>query len=91
MLQHINLISTARIEVKQKFCKNCSASVKTELQKIEDVNHIRLYPKESLITFNFKRANKLSEALNALSNIGFQEKEESILNIKCNTSICPCF
>ncbi|ULC59875.1 hypothetical protein MBM09_02580 [Flaviramulus sp. BrNp1-15] len=80
----------AKIEVQQSFCNNCSVCIKKELQGIDDVNNVRLYPKESLITFNFIKANKLSEALNVLSGIGYPEKGEQIFNAQFSKSVCKC-
>ncbi len=71
-----NKTTFARIEVQQRFCETCAFLIKKELQEIDDVKHIKLYPKDSLITFSFTSANKLSSALNTLSEIGYYEKGE---------------
>ncbi|SHG75553.1 hypothetical protein [Winogradskyella jejuensis] len=83
------MTSTARIEVQQSFCKNCSDCIKKELQVIEDVNNVRLYPKDSLITFNFFKADRLSAALNVLSRLGYPEKGERVDNSVFKT-LCRC-
>lgn len=83
------MIATARIEVQQHFCKNCSVFIKKELQMIEDVKNIRLYPKDSLITFSFLKADKLSAALNTLSRLGYPEKGERI-DEALSKSLCRC-
>lgn len=83
------MTSTARIEVQQGFCRNCSSCIKKELQVIENVKNVRLYPKDSLITFNFLNAEKLSAALNVLSNLGYPEKGDRISN-ECLSSLCRC-
>lgn len=80
----------ARVEVQQGFCDNCSVCIKKELQEIDEVNNVRLYPKESLITFNFMRANKLSAVLNMLSDIGYPEKGEKIFEEHFTKSVCSC-
>lgn len=80
----------ARIEVEQRFCKGCSVCIKNELQKIDEINNVRLYPKESLITFNFIKANKLSSALNILSEIGYSEKGEHLHKRQVNKQACNC-
>ncbi|WP_299120074.1 hypothetical protein [uncultured Winogradskyella sp.] len=79
----------ARIEVQQRFCNNCSAYIKNELQEIDEVNNVRLYPKESLITFNFTNAYKLSTALNILSEIGYYERGERVTSNKFRLA-CSC-
>jgi len=84
------MTATARIEVQQQFCNNCSVCIKKELQGIEEVENIRLYPKDSLITFNFAKANKLSMALNILSKMGYPEKGERIQENQFLKSICKC-
>ena len=84
------MASTARIEVQGRFCKGCSTSIKKKLQLVNDINNIRLYPKESLITFNFFKANKLSIALNVLSEMGYPEKGERIDITQCYKSQCLC-
>ena len=80
---------TARIEVQQRFCNKCSMRIKKELQKIDHINHIRLYPKESMVMFNFIKADKLSAVLNTLSEIGYPEKGERI-NLGKFSSVCHC-
>lgn len=82
--------SMARVEVQQGFCDNCSVCIKKELQEIDEVKNVRLYPKESLITFNFMRANKLSAVLNILSDIGYPEKGEAGFEKQFSKSVCSC-
>lgn len=81
-------MSIAKIEVQQSFCKNCSKCIKKELQIVKDLKNIRLYPKDSMITFNFMEANKLSEALNILSNLGYPEMGERTMTNQ--RSLCSC-
>lgn len=88
MNPEINRPNMARLEVQQRFCENCSSCIKKELQRIDTVNNIRLFPKDSLIVFNFKKAIDLSNVLNTLSDIGYPEKigganKESHLNTYC--------
>jgi len=83
-------MNIAKIQVENTFCFNCSAAIKNELQKIEQLDFIRLQPKHSLITFNFMNANNVSAALNKLADMGYSEKGEKINpQIKCKT-ICNC-
>lgn len=81
-------VEIARIEVQQRFCESCAFLIKKELQQVGELRNIRLYPKASLITFNFNSANKLSRVLNTLSEIGYSEKGER-LNDKCQI-FCSC-
>lgn len=83
-------LSLAKIEVEQHFCNTCSWCIKRELQRIDDIKNIRLYPKQSLITFNFFNAHKLSDALNVLSKIGYNEKGENSTNSQFLSTICSC-
>lgn len=84
------MLHTARIEVQNPFCHDCSVIIKNKLQEIEEINNIRLYPKDSLITFNFIKINKLSTALNILSDIGFHEKGDRIYKEQFSESVCDC-
>ncbi|NHF58323.1 hypothetical protein FK220_003150 [Flavobacteriaceae bacterium TP-CH-4] len=68
----------ARIQVQNNFCERCKSSIQTKLTKIRDVSNVRLYPKESLVVFNFFRANELSDVLNALTEMGYPEEGERI-------------
>ncbi|RZN84619.1 MAG: hypothetical protein EVB11_00790 [Winogradskyella sp.] len=83
------MTSTAKIEVQQSFCNSCSVCIKKELQVIENVKNVRLYPKESLIIFNFIKADKLSAVLNVLSRLGYPEKGERIEK-EFSKSLCRC-
>ena len=82
------MVYTARIEVQDSFCDGCSKGIKKELQRINEVKNIHLYPKDALITFNFMKANHLSMVLNLLSEIGYPEKGER--NPQKITSSRPC-
>ncbi|MFK7832048.1 MAG: hypothetical protein AB8B52_02115 [Winogradskyella sp.] len=80
----------AKIHVEQGFCKSCSVGIKMQLQEIEAISNVRLYPKESLVTFNFIKADKLSAALNVLSDIGYPEKGENICSEPFSNTVCSC-
>ncbi len=90
MLEERLATSMARIKVEHPFCNNCSVCIKKELQEIEAITNIRLYPKESLVTFNFIKADKLSTALNILSDIGYPEKGERLFKEQFSNSVCRC-
>ncbi|MBC2844397.1 cation transporter [Winogradskyella flava] len=84
------IISNARIEVQQSFCDFCSIDIKKALQEIEAIKNIRLYPKDSIVTFNFTSPHKLSTALNTLSAIGYCEKGEVVDNKNVDIRYCNC-
>lgn len=89
MLFEKNKGKIARIEVQKHFCETCSSIIRKQLQEIGDVKNIKLYPKDSLITFSFTNAYKLCTALNILSENGFYEKGERI-NEQRFQQICHC-
>lgn len=90
MLVKINQDSLARIPVQQIFCEDCSVCIKKGLQEIKGITNIRLYPKESLVCFNFMTANTLSQALNILSDIGYTEKGDKSFTELFSNSNCGC-
>jgi len=84
------MVYTARIEVQDSFCDVCSIGIKKELQEINDVKNIHLYPKESLITFNFMKVNNLSTVLNVLTEIGYPEIGERLQKRESTKIVCDC-
>lgn len=68
----------AKIEVQSSFCAKCAARIKMELLKIENITNVYLYPFDSLVVFNFIKANELSIALNTLTALGYPQKGERI-------------
>ncbi|WP_035086204.1 hypothetical protein [Aquimarina latercula] len=84
------MISIARIEVQEHFCEDCASLIRNKLSEVDQIKNVRLYPKEALITFCFRRANELSTVLNVLSNIGYHEKEEKIITKQCELNLCNC-
>ena len=81
---------TARIEVQNPFCQRCLDGIKNKLQGIDDVINVNLYPKSSLVIFNFIKATKLSEVLNVLSEIGYPEKGERESKLEPSKPNCSC-
>lgn len=81
-------LSLARIEVRPSFCNNCSDGLRREIDKIPEILNIELYPKDSLITFHFTSANRLSNVLNLLTHLGYREKEE--LKHSGQEILCQC-
>lgn len=63
----------ACIPVQPAFCPSGSEEIKSELEAIEGIRHVRLYPKDALVQFHFVQAFALSSALNALEQLGFNE------------------
>ena len=82
--------STARIEVQRPFCKTCSSCIHRELQKIEHIDNIKLYPKDSIIAFNFTSVNQVSTVRNLLSDIGYYEKGDCINHRVLSINTCRC-
>ncbi len=68
--------NVAKIEVQKSFCKRCQLKIKEELQKIEDIANVNLYPEYTMIVFSFFRANELALALNKLTEMGYPEVGE---------------
>ncbi|WP_343488326.1 hypothetical protein [Allomuricauda sp. d1] len=65
--------NVAKIEVQKSFCRRCQFKIKEELQKIEDIADINLYPEYAMVIFSFFRANELAVALNTLTEMGYPE------------------
>lgn len=90
MKEERTIASIARIEVQQSFCNNCSVCIKNKLKGVEDIANVRLYPRESLVTFNFIRPNRLADVLNILSDLGYPEKGERVFETTVSKSLCRC-
>lgn len=69
--------NVAKIEVQRSFCTRCQLRIKEELQKIEDIANVNLYPEYAMIVFSFFRANELAIALNKLTEMGYPEVGET--------------
>ncbi|MDT0607772.1 cation transporter [Croceitalea rosinachiae] len=81
----------ARIQVQNAFCTNCKNSIKSRLSDIKSISNIQLYVTDSLVVFNFLRANELSDVLNVLSEIGHPEIGERYSGTNQVTSkLCLC-
>ncbi len=81
--------NTARIPVQRSFCNQCSGKIKSALLSIKDISNVNLYPMDSLIVFNFRRANEISKALNVLTELGCPEKGEKVKN-DFDIPFCSC-
>ncbi|WP_422859151.1 hypothetical protein ACOKFD_17870 [Flagellimonas sp. S174] len=79
----------ARIPVQRTFCNRCSIKIKDALLNIKDITNVNLYPMESLIVFNFIRANEISKALNVLTELGCPEEGEKVTD-DLNVTFCNC-
>ena len=80
----------ARIYVQGNFCTSCGSYIKRELLKITDVSNVYLRPRNSLVVFNFVRANEISSAMNLLTALGYPPKGEKPSEINKNKSLCFC-
>lgn len=80
----------ATVHVQNTFCQRCSSSIKKELLKIIDISNVYLYPMDSLIVFNFIKANELSTALNVLTDLGYPPENERINYNKLPITACIC-
>ncbi len=81
----------ARIQVQNNFCHECKRGIQTKLTEIQDVSNVRLYPEESLVVFNFIKANELSNVLNALTEMGYPETGERIAHdTLVKSKMCLC-
>ncbi len=80
----------ARIYVQGNFCNNCGSYIKKELLKINDVSNVYLRPRNSLIVFNFVRANEISNVMNLLTALGYPPKGENPSEIYKSESQCIC-
>ena len=79
----------ARVEVQKDLCQKCQSLIKTELQKIENIANVILYPEHALVVFSFFKANELSVALNTLSRLGYPEVGETP-SLKSNDNALKC-
>lgn len=80
----------AQIPVQNSFCQRCSHTIKSELLKVNDISNVYLYPKDSLVVFNFVKANELSDALNILMSLGYPPKGDKVDKKNCRPPLCCC-
>ncbi len=80
-------VSTARIVVQNSFCTNCIDLIKKRMMEVQ-INNVMLYPSDSLIVFNYKRANQISEALNTLVSLGYPPLGDTIESSSCKMPLC---
>jgi len=81
----------ARIQVQNRFCAGCKSTIKAKLAEIKSISNIELYVSDSLVVFNFLKANELSDVLNVLSEMGHPEIGERFNNSNGAVSkICLC-
>ncbi|MEM7382361.1 MAG: hypothetical protein AAF361_14365 [Bacteroidota bacterium] len=69
---------------------NCSKKIENALMGIKDITNVYLYPEEALIVFSFVKANELAEALNALTDLGYPPKGDSINPDAIVNPACIC-
>lgn len=82
-------VSMARIEVERSFCETCSKVIRQELESLDGIKNLRLYPRDLMITFNFYKAQDLSTLLNKLSFLGYPERGEALYDHN-DIGICKC-
>ena len=79
----------AQITVQNNFCLKCQHKIRKHLSAIEDISNVRLYPEDSLIVFNFIRANEIAKALNTLTELGYPPSSD-LASGKCQPAACSC-
>lgn len=80
----------ARILVQNTFCINCIDHIKTKMMEVQHVSNVNLYPSDSLVVFNFARANQISEVLNTLTSLGHPPKGDYVNTKKSKLRHCRC-
>ena len=80
----------ARIFVQNSFCGRCMTTIKKKVLEVPDVQNINLYPSDSLVVFNFMRANQVSEVLNTLTTLGYPPKGDNVSCLQHKTPTCSC-
>lgn len=81
----------ARIPVQNKFCTNCKTFILNKLKEVHHVSNVRLYENESLVVFNFLKANQLSDVLNVLTELGHPEVGEQLNGVyTIKSKLCQC-
>lgn len=80
----------AKISVQKSFCDFCSTRIREELLKIKDITNVYLFPNDSMVVFNFVKANELSTALNVLTSMGYPPKGDKIPKRYLLSKNCGC-
>ncbi len=80
----------ARIYVQGSFCLNCGPIIKEELLKINDISNVYMRPCNSLVVFNFAKANEISTAMNVLTSLGYPPKGDRIDEAHISEALCLC-
>ena len=80
--------SLARVFVQTPFCKGCISALEAKVLAVNNIKHVRFFLKDSLVVFNFNKANQVSEVMNTLSASGYPPIGDVIndfeINSKCN-------
>ncbi|MEM9647311.1 MAG: hypothetical protein AAF969_02450 [Bacteroidota bacterium] len=82
--------SLARIIVEPGFCMDCGSEIVKELMGIDDITNVFAYPMESLVVFQFIKANELSLALNKLMEMGHPPAGDTIKEENYVPPLCRC-
>jgi hypothetical protein len=80
----------ARILVQNTFCIGCIDLIKTKMMEVQHVSNVTLYPSDSLVVFNFAKANQISEVLNTLTSLGYPPKGDRVYKNKTKSRLCAC-
>ncbi len=79
----------AKIPVQQSFCARCSIRIRKELLEISNISNVQLYPADSMVIFNFIKANEVADALNVLTSLGYPPKGDKIAEMP-ERILCEC-
>lgn len=80
----------ARIFVQNRFCSDCITPIKQKILEVKQVKNVMLFPRDSLVVFNFNRANQISEVLNTLVALGYPPEEDAIASASYVKPLCEC-
>ncbi|MFD0861567.1 hypothetical protein ACFQ1M_05070 [Sungkyunkwania multivorans] len=80
----------AKIFVQNTFCNQCTTTIKNKMVQEQEVRNVILYPSDSLVVFNFKRANQLSGVMNMLTALGYPPKGDRITSANTAVALCQC-
>lgn len=80
----------ARIFVQNEFCIQCVHKAQTKMMGVQNISNVKVYPKDALVVFNFKKANAVSEIRNTLTSLGYPPLGDSMGNTSYKTLLCEC-
>ncbi len=80
----------AKIPLQNSFCERCAEIIKRRIIEAQNLQEVLLFPEESLIVFNFKWANQVSEVLNILTRLGYPPVGDEVTTSTYNLPFCKC-